>query len=125
MLTADQALRASYIAKTILINTIPMCITFILYVININNIFIILAITILVTSYFFIKFGIKNSNKTFTINFLPAWLLITIIFVTFSFLYYKNLISTDAYTGSFFIAICFPAQFFFLYELRKMLRIDN
>lgn len=125
MITVDQALHASDIAKTILINTIPMCVIFALNVSNINNIFIILAITILIVAYFYIRYGIKNPNKDFTINFRTIWLPVTIIFVVISFLYYKSLISSDAYIGAFFIATCFPAQFLFLYELRKMQHIDS
>ena len=125
MLTADQALHASNIAKKILINIIPMCVIFTLYISNITNYFIIFAITILVITYFYIRYGIKNPNKKFTINFRNIWLPTTIVFVIFSFLYYKRLISADAYIGAFFIATCFPAQFLFLYELRKMQHVDS
>ncbi len=125
MLTVDQALYASDIAKKILINTIPMYVIFTLFISNFNNLFIIIAVTILVIAYFYIRYGIKNPNKKFTINFRNIWLPTTIIFVIFSFLYYKKLISTDAYIGAFFITTCFPAQFLFLYELRKMQHIDS
>ena len=40
MLTVDQALYASDIAKKILINTIPMYVIFTLFISNFNNLFI-------------------------------------------------------------------------------------
>lgn len=125
MLTVDQALHASGIAKNILINTIPICIIFTLCAVKLANIYVISAITILIVGYFLIKTGIKNTATAFTISFWPLWFSTTIIFAVFSYFYYEKMMSFNIYVGIFFIAICFPAQFLFLYELRKMQHVDS
>jgi len=124
MITEKQAVDVNNIAREIFKNTIPNCIILMLCLSNITNAPIVLAVSILIIIYFYINHGIKNKKYGFAMNFRPIWLIATIIFLAFSYLYQKTIVSYDAYLSSFFIITGFPMQFFILYHIRKVLRND-
>ena len=122
MITDKQAIDVNNTAREILKNTIPNCIILMLCLSNITNISTVLAVSILIIIYFYIKHGIKNKKNDFAMNFRPIWFIATIIFLAFSYLYQKSIVSYDAYLSSFFIITGFPMQFFILYHIKIITR---